>query len=471
MMMSNLTRNDPYPVYTTADPHTLLTREYRAERKEEITYGVGEWFRFSATMFRQRASSGTNINCQKYTELGDLEGRWNQIALLYPEADGNTDIQTALRDALNLEDSPTCFQIISDPYFEDVKDEFGRYSVPICYRKIGARFELELSLGWDFGLVVQGGVSDIKQTATFIDLTCSATGLSCPVIDCLETCSGSSDPDATTGTTCTPSSCCIDVFNCDCKKLVMNHIMKQLCKVSTTLDLNTDNFHRTAPEDTRVGLYWRHPYDVNFGYNENDWASVIITPFVTGEFSAPTGRIKCEKALFDLPSGNNGHWAYGFDVGVSFDFLETVGLVFEGGMTKFHKRIHCQVPVPTNCFQAGMFPRKANLCIEPGTNWNFGITLDAYHFLDRLSFWGQYVLVDHNQDCISITSVPDGTNKDNLLIGMLKEQSNWRVHMANLAGNYDISPNVALGFLWQAPIKQYNAYQSTTIMGSITITW
>lgn len=472
--LSNLTRNDPYPVYTSADPYLFLTREYRTALKEKVTYGdVREWIRFSASMFRQRATVGTDIFGNKDVNLGDLEGRWNMTALLFPAANGNTDVQTALFNALGLMTAPECFQTIKDPTANDVTDFFGFFSVPIKYKKSGARFEAEIALGWDFLLRVQTGVADIHQTVTFIDLTCGATGLSCPVNDCVVGCTPSSvegEPQPT-ASGCTPASCCIDTFNCSCKRLVMNHIMKQLCKVADVLKVDIRNFNKIAMEDTRVGLIWRRCFEANFGYC-HDWPEFIFMPYVIGEFSAPTGRKSCPSRIFDLPSGNNGHWGYGFTVGGTIDFIETIEVGGEGGMTRFNSRLYCGVPVPTDCAQAGLFPQKADLWIEPGTNWNWSLSMSAFHFLDRLSFWGQYVFVDHQPDCIRVVSTsPSSVPPSNILVGKLREESAWRVHMINTALNYDISPHIALGFMWQAPIKQYNAYKSTTIMGSIVITW
>ena len=518
-MISTLNRNDPYPVYTTADPHTLLTRnyrqelkdcivfhrgprnfspfaehpispardnpynikpedpnfDYRNELKECISYGPDELFRISATLFRQRASVGTDFWNRKYRNLGNLQGNWNTIALLYPEANGNIDTQTLLGDTfgLNSLSSQECFQRLINPINADSLNEFGFLSVPILYRKFGARFQLEVALGCNFGLRIEAGVSDIRQTVTLVDLTCSATGLTCPSKDCLVTCTEDLSLDVTLAdNSCTPANCCIDVFDCACKRLVLNNYTKQIYKLADTLGLNIRNFHKTSAEDTRFFLFWRKPYEINFQrvhLPPCGWAAFIITPFAVAQFSAPTGRKKCQTALFDLPNGNDGHWSYGFDLGFNIDWIETVGLSFEGGMTKFNERCYSNVPVPTSQFQAGLFPARANLFIEPGTNWNLGITLDAYHFICDLSFWGQYVMVDHSPDCIRVAS--SNTPTSNLDIAKMREQSEWRVHLANIALNYDISPNIALGFLWQAPIKQYNAYQSTTIMGSIVITW
>jgi hypothetical protein len=50
------------------------------------------------------------------------------------------------------------------------------------------------------------------------------------------------------------------------------------------------------------------------------------------------------------------------------------------------------------------------------------------------------------------------------------EMSKWQSHVINVGFTYDISPNVALGFLWQAPVYQKSAYRATTLMGSVIVT-
>jgi hypothetical protein len=190
------------------------------------------------------------------------------------------------------------------------------------------------------------------------------------------------------------------------------------------------------------------------------------------------------KELFSLPTGNNDHWAGGLLAGFSIDYADTVQIAFEAGFTKFSEETYYNFPVPTHQFQQGIFPRKANINVEPGTNWTFGASIHAYHFLDRLSTYIEFRMVQHTEDCIKLVqpvAVPtistspitsdDVPCRDVIRIDELIERSKWESHFVNAALNYDISENLALGFLWQAPVKQRNAYKSTTIMGSLIVTY
>lgn len=482
--ISNLNNNDPFPIFTTIDPHYFLNvnrknwvKGYECPRPPEI-------MRLSFSGFRQSATCGRAVhpnagfNCDlnppdDFVPLGNLKGRWNMLGLFYPTTnpDGtlNFSNEQLLLTSLNIT-STTCFNPngtnLADPSQMDVTRHFGFFNVPIKYRKVGLRFELDLELYWGFFLKIQGGVADLRQTVSFVDLTCSATGLSCPVPACLppESCPNQVPP----GDTCAMDSCCIDIFTCDCKTLVIDKIMKQRDLVAEIIGVNIRDYHKTALEDTRVELFWRHMWEIN--KSKPGWPYFIITPWAALEMSAPTGTTACPTQLFALSTGNNGHWAWGAQAGTTIDFAETVELAFETCVTAFNCKKYCNVPVPTNQFQAGIFDTFATLGIKPGVNWYIAATLSAYHFLDRLSFYFQYFFITHDKDCFSVFSTTAPT-PGNVLVSKMREESDWQVQLANVALNYDISPNIALGFLWQAPIKQRNAYRSTTIMGSIVINY
>lgn len=497
--MSNLTRNDPFPVYTTEDPYSFLTIRERQAIKHYELYGKPERARLSFSAFRQSASCGSGLrlatNCAQLcnlnvpdtncVELGNLLGHWNVLGLFYPEG-SSQDVDVALRldEALGITEAEllNCLfttslvpeegpkpQGIAQPNNSDANKEFGFFSVPIKYRKYGIRFEAEIGLFDGFGLIIQGGVCDLKQTASFVDLTCGATGLSCPVSDCSRPCdipAGTSALDE--GELCAAGNCCIDIFSCECKTLVMNKIMKQFNIVAKTVGSCIRDYHEIDAEDTRVSLYWRHMYEVN--KDRVTWPYFIIMPFLVAQASFPTSNAICHNNLFALPAGNDGHFGYGFDAGFTIDFVETVQIGFDAAMTRFSKKTHTNYPVPTNQLQAGIFPHLATVCITPGTNWSFGATLNAYHFIDRLSLYAQYRIISHGENCFDIIST-DAAHKSNILTSKLREESLWRVQLANVGLNYDISPNITLGFLWQAPIARRNAYRSTTIMGSLVVTF
>ncbi len=140
----------------------------------------------------------------------------------------------------------------------------------------------------------------------------------------------------------------------------------------------------------------------------------------------------------------------------------------EVGMTYFFERDFEKFRLPTSCFQQGIFPFATSVSVHPGYNWHFGAKLSAYHFLDRLSMWFQYIQMEHKPDDITLRKCEDA---DFFMPEVLEKVTGFKVKLINAALNYDISPNIGLGLLWQAPLTQRNAYRSSTVMFSFNATF
>ena len=474
--VTNLTNNDPEPIYSSLFPQIFLTRnlrDYYIERREEY---CPEWLQISFSPFRQSANSGKNL-CKERVELGDLTGRWNIPALFYPEQYGTEQQRFAIQNALfNALDAvvpgevpvstslmTTCSDIIN-PAFNDARHEFGFFSVPIKYRKLGVRFQVDMRLAGALGLRLQTGVADLKQIPCFVDLTCAATGLACPA-------SSGCQPDipctADSGSSCADTTACIDLYSAYCKMVMLDQVMKQKQVIADTLGMNIREAQKVGPEDTRVILFLNPVFRVNYGSDE--WQFFLCMPYATLDINAPTGKKACPNKIFDLPLGNNGHTGYGGSVGITFDFITTLELGIEGSAMKYNKRTYNNYPVPTDVKQSGIFPRLATVAIDPGLTWNFTLSINAYHFLDKLSGYVQYVFNGKEEDKFCI--IGDQLLASNVAFERLSEDSKWESNMVNVGFTYDISPNIALGFLWQSPASRRNAYRSTTVGGSIVATF
>lgn len=484
MGSSNRTNNDPYPVYTALYPYTYCTNNFRDYEAGLLPDHEQEHFIFNVSPFRQAAVLGKNIHNHS-AQLGDLTGRWNMISLFYPGDDDqntNNTVQQTLFNVLGINQaelaggcgntstgsmSPlTLMGVLTTPSLRDPTEQFGFFSVPIRYRKWGVRFQAEFYIAAGIGLQVQTGVCDIIQTTSFIDRTCTALGRNCP-----------------TGV-CSPQCCDIDQIGCTCKTIVMNQIMDQYQTIAETLRLDIRNYNKRCAEDTRVNLYWRKVFPIN--QDREGWPYFLMMPFVVLEGLVPTGNKVNPNQLFALPGGNDGHGGLGFTAGLNFDFVETIEIGVQASMTDFFARNYCNYPVPVNEFQNGMLPWKANLRLQPATNWTFAALMNARNFLYRLSVWAQWVATYHGRDCFTnVTVLPFNPGGNAPLIpsnsgstalpepevGLMATRSRWNSHMINVGLTYDISPNIALGFLWQTPVARQNAYRSTTLMGSLIVTW
>ncbi|MCL4361333.1 hypothetical protein M1446_03190 [Candidatus Dependentiae bacterium] len=453
---SSLNKNDPYPVFTVLDPYDFLTSRIRASYKYNEPDLPPERANLSISGYTQKACRGTDFKHNK-TDLGNLLGPWNVVGFFY-----DPNVAPLLLNALGLPSNvaeQTCVDFIKSTSTADSQQRFGFFDVPINYRKSGIRFEANFMITCDLGFRINFGVADIRQTATLNDLTCSATALTClafsettPSTNCLNT------------DCCNNIDCCVQSWPCDCKKLVINRIMKQICTIGKTLNLDFDDFHTTGLEDPILSLFWRRIYEIN--RNRPTWPYFLFTPYIVGEASLPFGKDINQNKVFSLPTGYNGHASLGFRGGFSFDFVETILLGMEAGFTHWFPRDYCNYRMPTNCLQSGIFPTGANVRIEPGTNWEFNISMSAYHFIERLSVYIQYVYVSHAQDCIK------GLACDTPFLTKLASQlTKFEYQAINSSLWYDLSPGIALGFLWQAPVNRRNAYRTNTFMGSIVATF
>ncbi len=419
-------KNDPFPMYSTLDPQEYLNMWHRM-RLSGIDVGTEakEHLSIAFTGFGQNANDGRDIDGNT-RNLGDIinDGRWGMVGLMFGDIPAGQEFVQSLKNAQDiiLENTTTTSAQKIDPC-----QEFGFFTIPLKYRKKGARVDLHGQVR-DFGVSLQLGLVDVCQTVTgFIDLTKT-----------------SNFPDESGS------------FN---QTNVEDFLMEQVCTIAEELELNIGNFHEVGAEDVRLSGYWRRTFAVN--QDRKDWPAALLTPFVQlgGAFAA--GKKTKPTKRFGLPLGSDFN-SVGLNAGLDIDFVGTIYLGGNVGWTHFFKRKICDMPIPTSKFQSGIYPFKTDVEYTPGDNWDFEAKLGSYHFLGNLSFFFQYVIVNHQDDDIDLC-VPDTAFKPEVLEG----RTTWKTKVANIAFNYDISPNVGLGFLWQAPLSQKNSYKSTSAMLSL----
>lgn len=278
----------------------------------------------------------------------------------------------------------------------------------------------------------------------------------------------------------TSGQCCPGTTNCpSCAQLqelypnlnqnnVNQWLMNNLKPIADAIGLDICNFHKTAIEDFRFYLFWRRAHIVNKG--RAGWSEFLFIPYLMVGGSIPTAPERNTNVAFSLPFGNNGHFSAGASGGFNIDFTETIEIGTDFGITGFFPKNFCnyRVPnrVPDKKCQGQIFPFTTNVRICPGFNWTFGAKMLAYHFIDRLSVWAQYLLLHHEEDKVTLRKPDSAFAPD-----VLQEMSSFKVQVANLGFYYDISPNVALGVFTQIPLNQRNAYRSTTLLFSLWGTW
>jgi hypothetical protein len=491
-------KNDPDPIFTSLDPHYFLDQfEKDMLKKVKSIKEHPERFYFSISPFFQGALCAKpsfiksckdcfdlNNNDEAFTfdsniEIGDLGGRWNMIALLFGPTPPGCTLQPVLAQARALL-FPTVppGTPIEDPLAIDPCKNFGFFSVPVEYRKWGVRFETGALITCDIGFTLKAGIANICQVGKFLNRTCLATITS--------TCSSSTSTGittvpvtATTQVTSSPLTCPsasgsigsnpFDPTNPNLTAVNVNQaLMYRLQDIVREACQSIEQFNVISAEDIRVGLFWRHAYPMNMHRKGPCFEEFLLIPFFQVEGSIPVGHERARNHAFALSFGSEDHPSLGFNTGINFDFTQTIEFGAEAGITHFFARCFNKVPMPTSNCQSGIYPFTTDARIQPGNNAHFGATMSAYHFIGCLSFYFQYRFIRHLPDCIILNQPnPDCVFKPHLL----EQRSNWISQMANMGFNYDITPYISLGFVWQAPIGQRNAYKSSTALISFNVTY
>jgi hypothetical protein len=75
-------------------------------------------------------------------------------------------------------------------------------------------------------------------------------------------------------------------------------------------------------------------------------------------------------------------------------------------------------------------------------------------------------VLDHQKDEICVK------NGDPAFVPEVLECiSTFKTKLGNAGFNYDLSPNIGIGFLWQIPFSQRNSYRSSTLMAGLNVTF
>jgi hypothetical protein len=501
--LSSFNRADAYPMYNSLDPHIFLyTREKLQMKGFETAREVPERFGLSLSPFGQNANFGKDIDGD-YTPLGDLNGRWSMIPLVFDNGcpncqgtypcgqnlPGHCQTLQKAHDCLFPVGTSGCDECrtstenrpgLNNPEVIDPLEKFGFFTNNLRYRKKGLRGEFDLNFGGGFGMSIQTGVADISQ---ILDNKCEdiVPSYSCPYFDkgrvnltCFAkpSCGFRLEKvDNTTHDECCPEedadyckNCQIVGFENLTTANVNKYLMDKLCVIAKEIGVDTTNFHAVSIEEVRMNLYWRKAYAMN--KDEDDWPYFLFIPFFTASGSVSPGKKINPSKIFAAPFGNDGFNAAGFSGGFNFDFYDTVEIGAEFGYTHFFKRDICNFRVPNNKCQQGLYPFTADVSYHPGSNWMFGAKIAGYHFLDKFSTYFQYVMVTHSRDKIC----PKKCASD-FVPHVLEERSKWNTKLANIGFTYDLSPYMSLGFFWQAPLSQRNTYRSTTLMLSFNASY
>lgn len=461
-------RSDPYPMFQSQDPHYFMDMVRRVEWKD-ANYALckKECYSLSLSPFAQNAEVGRNYDglaflpentlpdpnffnptqagvemcgpppCVRVPiELGDLEGRVDMLALITGAIPIGQQLSPALQEAFTaLFPSGVVEQPLSQ--LSDPNQLYASFTVPIKHRKRGFRIDFRGMITDQIGFIIETGVASISRSFEFVDLTCSAT-----------------------------SSCMFILPDAEFTSSVNEYLMSNFETIADELNINICDGNRLSWEEVRLYLFWRDTYEMNARdcYAEL-YPHYLFMPFAMLGGSVSPGKKLHPGDIFGAPFGNDGHASFGGTIGLDFDFADTIEISAEVGITQFFGRTECR-GVPTSKYQRTLFPFFTPVHYTPGLNWHFCGKMAAYHFLDNLSFYFQYVMLEHKRDSIKLVT-PDPAFQPKVQ----ECRSAFKAKLINTAFNYDLSPNTSVGLLWQIPIGQRNTYKSTTILFSFNATF
>jgi hypothetical protein len=149
--------------------------------------------------------------------------------------------------------------------------------------------------------------------------------------------------------------------------------------------------------------------------------------------------------------------------------------------------------MPINLKQVGFYPHKADYTLEPGSNWSFGASMAAFNFTQLFSASCEVRYIHHCKDHITLISAPTFSDKcfeatknqgtpvtytftdnDQILSYMpalLEDRSSWSSCFINLGVNMNICDGFQLGLAGQLPLRMRNAYYSTSVLGSLSVSY
>jgi hypothetical protein len=443
--------NDGYQLFGTVLPTSVLNRECRELLKQEGN-GINERFFFSTAMYGQKATTARNLK-KETSYIGDVHGRLNMVGLLYGTLPQGVIQPSLLQTAAQqtFQNAPLLGTSIANPTYSDLTQNFGFFTDPGKYHKVGLRFQASVRPFQDLIFTVQAGIADLQQTTNLVGMTLLST---------YSTVYPANSPTTTSTPPGTlPAGFALDQTN------VEQYLMEPAQQIFQQLGVTVGDIQQTGAEDVSFYAILRHNFPVNQDSDPEEWAYFIFTPILQIGATAAAAKAASPYKLYDLSLGNNRHQSLNVAAGFSLDFAETLELDFFTGITHFFSRTYL-ARVPTSQLQSTLFPYTTNIISKPGQSWFISLGINAYHLIDNLSVYAQYLYMAHLKDKISLVT-PDPA----FIPSRLEQDSPFKIQVANFGFDYDLSPNFAIGLGYQLPLARRGAYKANTVLLNLTLTF
>lgn len=386
--------------------------------------------------------------CRQRVPEGDYLGRWNLIGVLHGSGgapggsftSGSTPVLNTLYTYFSDPSHTGTTDVNGMPFISDTYTDstqtFAYFSVPSKIEAKGVRLNARLPLFLGFTLSAKTGLIHYTRSPKYLDLTYST----------------SED-----GTIINPSGNDITIAN----QFFTN--WTQFEGIAKDINLSLDPYSHTGWEDTMLELDWSAP----FALEKKNKHIVTLTPAITVGATFPTGSVKDERSLFSVSTGNNGHFGLLLRADCCIEFSAGTGFDVGGDILFLNKKNEKNVRIPTSWSQSGIYPWQIDIERQPGITWSLHAGMIGKYFMDSVSCFINYVYTSHEKDKIEVDKadsryaafVPEKSEKE----------SSWEAQMVNFGFDYEVTPELAIGFGAQVPLTGARILRTTTLMGTLRL--
>jgi len=461
---------DTQPIYTVYGAERFFSEKDKGE------------IRLHISPFYQQTRTARDNN-GKRVPAGDRRGQWNSFGMFfgsdaalpntiatyprlsaaqtkvveitkYDATSANQQYHSQINKAPDL--GLTSEDAFSKPYpaANGFNNYFAYISQPINYEKIGVRGQLSFDFGFGLGVIVKGGVVDVKQAPYVKQSPTSMIFNPTFVTDHTPASGGTAIQEA--------------------KDLAKNFLNQPtLTQISQELGIDLSTYHKTCPEDIHLQIYWNFPVDC---FDNEGEVGMTFIPNISAGVWFPTGKKSDINQPFSVPTGNDGFYGITAECSLGFDFPilppgdQTLQVVALGGILVFNEKNEPVARVPSSDFQSGFIPWKTNIHRQPGLTWYMGASLVGENFLDGLSIYTDFLYTQHVTDSIQLRET-NAKRRAAFANGMPRfvRETAWKNQQVNVGFNYKLAEAIALGGAVQAHISGTRVYRSVTLLGGITV--
>lgn len=484
---------DPNPIYTIYGTDKYFTRRKGAELSLHIT----PFFQHTSTASKKEDDpTGAfyvplTINAatpprKNKVPIGNIYGSWNMFALFFNDARPSSGTFTDLDNARTvISGLANVTGGLGSDFTQEINfnpdcggcEIIGYYkSVEVEYQKTGLRGKVGLDFGFGLGMDIRGGFGSYSQIPRFIITdqltnvlktpTTSGTALD-PIYAGNEGTTGAQNTPTVTGTPPDLITAPCALIQSNAQKVCMALMSDQArARIARDLGLSLHRVNVIGLEDTHVNFHWNIPFDCK----KKNETIVTIAPHVGVGAWLPTGLEADPNRAFSLSTGNDGFAALTVESAINFDFIDMLQFSIGGGGVFYGSRTLCGQRVPTSVYQVGIIPWKADIIRRPGSIWYIDLAFKAENFIPDLSFYLEWQYAEHQHDKICVINQPN-TGCSSFLPEVLEARSKWKIQNVTASLKYNFTEHCAIGLGLEGVIQSERTYRSTTLFGSIIITF